>query len=66
MNLIEQPQPSSKRTSLFCDDGGGAGSVAIALGLYALHLKRRVAREAQAAAEQRSQSALRESALPSL
>ena len=38
-------------------------TIAIGLGFYALHLKRRVAREAQAAAQQAMTVGLRESAL---
>lgn len=53
MNLIKQPQPANKGHRYFVTMLAALALVAIALGLYALHLKRRVAREAQAAAEQR-------------
>jgi len=53
VNLIKQPQPANKGHRYFVTMLAALALVAIALGLYALHLKRRVAREAQAAAEQR-------------
>jgi hypothetical protein len=55
VNLIERPEPrptAGKGPRYFVIMVACLALVAVVLGLYALHLKRRVAREAQAAAEQ--------------